>query len=316
MNPLTDVFMVINTFADKSLLTLFIRLNKWSFNMAQTQNPLSGYFRSPKMYTKIPSGGKYYDEKVIDWPDTGELAIFPMTAKDEMIMKNPDALLNGEAVAQVILSCVPAVKQPRKLIGNDVDTLLIAVQGATYGDEVTVEGPCTKCSHENSGVASIEECLDNMNHIEKSYEFETSQGLNIKVRPFTYDSTVKAGIANFKTTRSLQSLTNITDEIDQLKAFNANFIQIAALNFELIVDSVSSVSGTSPDGEEFVVTDSNAIREFLENCESSIGKSIEDKITDINAIGIDKKFNLQCEECGNVYEKEIAFDPVNFFTAS
>lgn len=308
--------MVINTFADKSLLTLFIRLIKWSFNMAQTQNPLSGYFRSPKLYTKIPSMGKYYDEEIIDWPETGELAIFPMTAKDEMIMKNPDALLNGEAVAQVILSCVPAVKKPRALIGNDIDTLLVAVQGATYGDEVTVEGNCPKCKAETSGVASIEDCLDSMETIQKSYEFDTKLGLNIKIRPFTYDSTVKAGIANFKTTRSLQSLSTITDEMDQLKAFNDNFVQIAALNFDLIVDSVASISGTTPDGEEFVVTDNKSIREFLENCESSVGKSIEEKITEINAIGINKKFNLQCEECNEVFEKEIAFDPVNFFTAS
>lgn len=308
--------MVINTFEDKSLLTLFIRLFNWSFNMAQTQNPLSGYFRSPKMYTQIPSMGKYYDEDVIEWPETNELAIFPMTAKDEMIMKNPDALLNGEAVAQVIVSCVPAVKKPRSLIGNDIDTLLVAVQAATYGDEVTVEGKCPKCQADVSGVASIEDALDSMKTIDQEYSFETALGLTVKVRPFTYDSTVKAGIANFKTTRSLQSLSTITDEMDQLKAFNDNFVQIAALNFDLIVDSVASVSGTTPDGEEFVVTDSKSIREFLENCESTVGKSIEEKITEINAIGINKKFNLQCEECQEVFEKEIAFDPVNFSTAS
>ena len=57
-------------------------------------NPLAGYYRAPKMYTEIPTGGKYYDDKIIEWPDTNELPVYPMTAKDEMIMKNPDALLN------------------------------------------------------------------------------------------------------------------------------------------------------------------------------------------------------------------------------
>ena len=284
--------------------------------MAQAQNPLSGFYRAPKLYTRIPSKGKFYSEDVMDFPETGELPVFPMTAKDEMIMKNPDALLNGEAVAQVIRSCVPAVKKPRKLIGNDIDVLLIAVQAATYGDEVTVEAKCPKCKESVEGVASIEEALDSMTTIEKLYSFETENGLTITVRPFTYDSTVKAGIANFKTTRSLQSLSNITDELDQLKAFNDNFVQIAALNFDLIVDSVASVTGVDADGEQFVVTDSEAIREFLENCESSIGKKIEAEISEVNKIGIDKTKKLMCQECDEVFETDIGFDPVNFFTAS
>jgi len=76
--------------------------------MANTNNPLSGFYRAPKLYTGLPTDGKFYDEGVVEWPETGELAVFPMTAKDEMIMKNPDALLNGEAVAQVFPDSGPS----------------------------------------------------------------------------------------------------------------------------------------------------------------------------------------------------------------
>tara|TARA_R110001592_G_scaffold7953_2_gene43846 strand:+ start:3904 stop:4761 length:858 start_codon:yes stop_codon:yes gene_type:complete len=279
-------------------------------------NPLAGFYRAPKMYTAIPTGGKYYDNDIIDWPDTNELPIFPMTAKDEMIMKNPDALLNGEAVAQVIKSCVPCVSKPRKLISNDVDTLLIAIQGATYGDEVKVSAKCPKCDHDNEALASVEVCLDGMVPVTEDYNFITDNGLEISVRPFLYESTIKAGVANFKTTRSLQALQEVADEMEQLKAFNENFMQIAGLNFDLIVDSVNSVTGTDADGENFIVTDSESIREFLENCEASVGTAIEGKISDITGLGINKTFKLQCEECEEVYETEIAFDPVNFSTAS
>jgi len=285
--------------------------------MAKTKNnPLAGFYRAPKMYVAIPTGGKYYDDNVIDWPESNELPVFPMTAKDEMIMKNPDALLNGEAVIQVITSCVPCVKQPRKMISNDVDTLLIAIQGATYGDEVKVSAKCTKCEHENTGEASVESCLDSMISVEDDYNFTTSAGLEITVRPFLYESTIKAGLANFKTTRSLQALQEVGDELEQLKAFNENFMSIAGLNFDLIVDSVNSIKGTSEDGEDFLVTNSDSIREFLENCEASVGSAIEKSIGDINALGVNKEFNLQCEECEEVYPATIAFDPVNFSTAS
>ena len=63
---------------------------KQEFYMAKTHNPLSGFFRTPKIYTKLPSLGRYYTDDVIDLSDTGELAVYPMTAKDEVILKNPD----------------------------------------------------------------------------------------------------------------------------------------------------------------------------------------------------------------------------------
>ena len=47
----------------------------------QSQNPLSAYFRAPKLYTTIPRGwifiAGYYD-----YSDNGERAVFPMTTKD------------------------------------------------------------------------------------------------------------------------------------------------------------------------------------------------------------------------------------------
>lgn len=279
-------------------------------------NPLSKYYRTPKLYTTLPSRGQFYDDSVIDLPENGELAVHAMTAKDEIIMKNPDALLNGEAVARVISSCVPAVKKPRSLVSNDVDALLIAIQGATAGDDIDVTASCPKCEETVSGIASIEAALQSMTVLEESYKFQTDQGLTIEVRPFTYESTVKAGITNFQSTRSLQSLQGIEDEMEQLKAFNDNFMQIAALNFDLIVDSVASVRGKDEDGENFVVTNRETIREFLENCDSSIGKTIEKSITEVNKIGVQRKIMLECEACEEQFEHEIGFDPVNFFTAS
>ena len=44
------------------------------------------------------------------------------------MLKNPDALLNGEAVASLIKSCVPDIKDPKKMFSADVDALLIAIK--------------------------------------------------------------------------------------------------------------------------------------------------------------------------------------------
>lgn len=283
--------------------------------MSNTQNPLSGYFRSPKLYTQLPSLGKFYSNDVVEIPESGELAVYAMTAKDEMIMKNPDALLNGEAVAQVVQSCVPAVKKPRSLISNDVDTLLIAIQGATNGDEIEVKDKCPTCGHEDSGIVSVESILETMTVLEERYLCDLDNGLQVEIQPFTYESTIKAGIANFRTTRSLQSVAQISDEMEQLKAFDENFRQIAALNFDLVVDSVASVSGTDSHGEQFIVTDRASIREFLENSESIVGKQIEQTIEKVSNLGVNKEVMLECPEHGK-FEASVAFDPVNFSIAS
>lgn len=290
--------------------------------MTNKHNPLSAYFRAPKLYTPIPSRGKFYTPDVVEMPETGELPVFPMTARDEMIMKNPDALLNGEAVSEVIRSCVPNVKNVKRMMSSDVDVLLVAIQGATYGDDIDIKATCPKCNQEQEVVASVEAAIQSMAILEKSYQVE-HQGLIVEIRPFTYDSTISAGIANFQSTRSLQSLGDIQDEMQRLKVFNENFVKIAALNFKLIADSVASVTLPDVDGEQQVVTDRAHILEFMENTDSRLGKQVEEKIKEINKIGINHEMSVVCStpECAVdgenfVFTSSVNFDPVNFFTAS
>tara|TARA_Y100001972_G_scaffold119554_1_gene160983 strand:+ start:903 stop:1772 length:870 start_codon:yes stop_codon:yes gene_type:complete len=289
--------------------------------MTNKHNPLSAHFRAPKLFTPLPSEGRFYDNTVVEMPETLELPVFSMTAKDEMIMKNPDALLNGEAVAQVIESCVPNVKNARAMMSSDIDVLLVAIQGATYGDEVEVTADCPECNEQQTGAASVEAAIETMGRLEEVYTVEHDT-LNIEIRPFTYSSTIQAGITNFQSTRSLQALADVPDEMERLRLFNDNFKKIAELNFSLIIDSVQSITLADEEGEDIVVTDRDHIVEFLNNAENVVGKKIEEKIQDINSIGINHEMKMQCEKCvdedGNpkTFESRVNFDPVNFFTAS
>lgn len=51
-------------------------------------NPLKKYYRQPKQFVKLPSGYKFYPEGSIQVPESGEVAVYPMTAKDEMLLNN------------------------------------------------------------------------------------------------------------------------------------------------------------------------------------------------------------------------------------
>ena len=75
-------------------------------------NPLAGYFRQPKLYVKLPSGGQFYPEGSLDRSQIDEYPVYAMTAKDELMFKTPDALLNGQATVEVIRAVFLLLKNP------------------------------------------------------------------------------------------------------------------------------------------------------------------------------------------------------------
>ena len=283
-----------------------------------SNNPLKGHFRAPKMFTRLPSGGAFYNEGVIELNDTGEVEIYAMTSRDEVMMRNPDALLNGESVAQIITSCVPQVKKPRELLGADVDALMVAIQGATYGDEVTVETPCPECGNTVVGAGSVQASLATMREVPTDIKVETQDGLVIELRPVTYETTIAAGVSNFQNARSMASIAQIEDDMEKLQAFNQSYMKMAELNFMVILDSIYSISGTDEHEEEFIVTDRDNIQEYMENCGSDVGKRVTEQVNILGEAGIDKTVKIQCQEesCGHIFETNLEFDPVNFSTAS
>ena len=282
-----------------------------------SNNPLKSHFRAPKLFTRLPSGGAFYSEGVLEMSTTGELEIYAMTSRDEVMMRNPDALLNGESVAQIITSCVPQVKKPRELLGADVDALMVAIQGATYGDEVTVQTPCPECGNTVVGAGSVQGSLATMREVPTDVKVETD-GLTIELRPVTYETTIAAGVSNFQNARSMASIAQIEDDMEKLQAFNDSYMKMAELNFLVILDSIYSISGTDENGEEFIVTDRDNIREYMENCASDVGKRVTDQVNRLGEAGIDKTVTIQCQEekCGHVFQTTLEFDPVNFSTAS
>ena len=283
-----------------------------------SDNPLKGRFRAPRSYTRIPSNGAFYDSEILDQTETGEYPVYAMTSRDEIMMRNPDALLNGESVAQVIASCVPAVKKPRELLGADVDALMVAIQGATYGDTISMEAKCPECGNTTHTAASVSSLLSTMQPVPENVKIKTDDDLTITIKPVSYETSIAAGVQNFQSTRSLQSIASIEDDMERLKAFNDSYMKLAQLNFMVLVYSVHSISGRDENGEEFVVANKDNIQEYLENCETGVGNMITEAVTQLNQAGIQKQVNVQCEneDCKNVFESALEFNPVNFSTAS
>ena len=86
------------------------------------ENPLKQLYRSKSVYVNLPSRGRFYKSGLTLSIDD-ELGIMPMTAVDEIKLKAPDALFNGDALFDLIKSCVPDVADPDEIPTCDVDMI-------------------------------------------------------------------------------------------------------------------------------------------------------------------------------------------------
>jgi hypothetical protein len=274
------------------------------------QNPLKAYFRQFKLYLKLPSGTSYYAPNAVTFSDMGEIGIMPMTGKDELILKNPDALLNGEALLEVIRSCAPGVSDPRVLLTNDIDAIITAIRYATYNDALETELVCPKCSHANTYKLDLQYSLDNMSFLDSEYVINLDNGLSVFVKPYGFPELLKGLHAQFeqsKLTRAIES--EKISEDDRLKLFATAFKELSVITYDLMVNSVLKVVDES---NNINVTDKVDIKDFLQNIDKKSSDKIGDLIKEINQIGIKRTFTAKCEKCDHEWESEVDFNPVNF----
>jgi len=237
-----------------------------------------------------------------------------MTSKDETITKNPDALLNGIAISEIITSCVPAVKKPKELLANDIDAIMIAIRHVTYGEDMVINIPCPECGHDNSFGVDLTTNIAQMEKLESEYTVAMDNGVKIYVKPFSYSDSIKALQAQFEQYKVTERLLDAnTSDDERMKSFSEEFNKLAKLNAQIIANCIVKIV---QEEEGIEVIDRNDINGFLENTEKKVFETIDQLIKDINDIGVSKHFPAKCEECNHEWEAAIDFNPVNFFTES
>ena len=161
-------------------------------------NPLTQYFRQPAIYVKLPSDGKYYHESALNMPENRELPVYPMTAIDEITYRTPDALFNGNAVTNVIKSCIPSIQDPWAIPAIDVDTILVAIRIASYGHTMEISTTCPHCQNEGDYGLDLRSVLERMK--EPDYSAPIIDGdLTIFFKPMTFVQNRTHQIINFQT---------------------------------------------------------------------------------------------------------------------
>lgn len=274
-------------------------------------NPLAEYFRTPGVQQVLPTEGRYLSTP----PKTsisGELAILPMTAADEIVLKNPDALLNGDALERLFHSCVPGIANPREISVPDLDVLLLAIKLASYGDVLDINLHCPKCDHEFSTETSIRGILSTITMVkEEDTIVRLNDDLVLQLRPYDFECKTILDMKTFEESKMVEFLVaEDMDEFEKQKKFNKAYERMAELNLDLLARTIVSVQ--TPKGK---VDDKKFIEQFIKNTSRQDIKTISDKLNKISLAGVEREIQAVCpqESCGHTWETSLIFDAAHFF---
>lgn len=277
-----------------------------------SNNPLEAYFRGADVHQTLPTKGKFFAKDEITLAINDEVAVLPMTAADEIILKNPDALLNGDALERLFKSCVPAIKAPRKISVPDMDVLLLAIKLASYGDNLEISVKCPECKEEFTFDTSIRGILGAITLVEEEDSVvRVSDDMIVYLRPYDFEAKTKLDLAAFEEAKLLQHLLSL-DSTDEEKAriFNESWEKTAELNLDLLSYCITKIQ--IPDQ---YVEDQNFIREFIRNSHKDLVKKISEKLRDLSKSGVNREVGVVCpkEDCKHEWTSEMTFDPAHFF---
>lgn len=277
--------------------------------MPQSVNPLKQFFRQPAIYLSLPSGGRHWPAGALIMPENRELPVYPMTAIDEITYRTPDALFNGQAVINVIHSCVPNIKNAWDIPGIDLNAVLIAIRIASYGHEMELGTRCPKCETESDFGVDLRMVLDSIR--EPDYSAPIHHGdLEITLMPVSYRNQNQVGVRQYEQQRSVQQIQNdpnMTDE-EKIKRLNETMHTITELTIETLKYSIASIR--TPDA---LVTETEFIRDFLVNCDRKLYQEIRDRVIELRNSADIKPFKIQCGNCTNEYEQTLTLDQAAFF---
>ena len=274
-------------------------------------NPLAKHFRQPGIYLTLPSEGKYWPDGTLDLAMNGQVAVYPMTTRDEITIRTPDALLNGESVVSIIQSCCPQIKDAWKMPSIDVDATLIAIRIASYGQTMDIDTVCPndKCKNECRHTLDLSGVLDNLKSPNYNRVIKI-QDLKIKLKPQSYFEGNKSNLTQFEEDRMMAVATNdsLPDDV-KLKQFNEHMQNLVSINLDLITAGTEYVETS----EGLKVTDAGFIKEFYENVDNKIIRAVRDRFDEYAKSMELPKPVVQCEECSTEYPIEITFDYSRFF---
>ena len=274
------------------------------------QNPLQKFMRQASIYIKLPSQGQYYPPGTLDLPEAKEIPVLPMSTRDEITVNTPDALMNGQGVVDMIQSCCPNIKNAWLVPLVDLDTILIGIRIASYGEKMEYTSTCPKCENADNYEIDLRQFMDmpvDINVYSKPFEYK---GMQVFVQPISYDTLNKQNLENFEQQRLITMINDAELSAEEKQSRFAEIFQtMTSYTLANIVGSISKI--VTPDG--IVVANESHINDYVRNSERQFYEALKNYLEEITKAIPEKNVSIKCAECSNDYTTPFTFDQSNFF---
>ena len=272
--------------------------------------------RQPKIYIRLPSNGEYWADGSLALSETGEYPVYSMTAKDELMLKVPDAVMNGQAIVEVLQHCLPNIKNAWMVPSIDLDVILIAIRLATYGEKMTT--PINFGDDEElEYTVDLRTIMDDLqSQITWNPVVPINENLTVFVRPMNYKQISENALKTFETQKIMQIANNdAMDEETKLSAFKESFKKLTEVTIGMVQAGIYRV-----DSSEGTTDNPVFIKEFVDNVDKDIFNAVQthiEKLKENNAIrplriAVSDEMRLKGFQ-GEYVEVPLVFDPATFF---
>jgi hypothetical protein len=259
-------------------------------------NPLLHNLQIPGEVFALPSKGLFYKNgELADNVVDGEVMVYPMSAFEEITIRNISSIINGHTLADVFGRCVPQILKPNELFGQDVDLLLLALRKVTYGNTIDI-----KYNH-NCGTVE-KPSLDHEYEIHFDVLIDTTTGVDAAEINNQYNVIVDNG--------SVVELTplkyyDIIDIMKDSKDFDTQ--DITAIKMKIVQAALRVIRAV--DGIE----DKAHIEEWCRAIPVGWYNKIMDKLTSHNKWGTPNTYHTKCIDCDQPIIIEVPNNPLTFF---
>lgn len=268
-------------------------------------NPLLTAVKLPGRMFTLPSGGALYTNGEISRAD-GDVHVQAMSALDEITLKNPDMLFNGDALNQIVRTCAPDILEPTELYGRDIDALMLFLRVVTYGPEFVIkvshdcdeskipmkEGQTEQRHKEHEYVVDLEQMILTMKRLDPTdvttrYKVTLDNGQSVTVSPVRY--------------KDLISLFQHT--LAHKDSFTSEDVKESMIrNLVMVIDNVDGI------------TDKALIEEWARHLTTRQTNAIATAVENTSDWGPDSVTTCVCKDCGKEFKAELPLNPISFFT--
>jgi hypothetical protein len=232
------------------------------------------------------------------------------------MLKVPDAVMNGQAVVDVIQHCIPNIKNAWQMPNIDLDVALIAIRLATYGEKMTT--PITFGDDiELEYTVDLRNVMDSLlASITWDPVIQVSDDLTVFVRPMTYKQISESALKTFETQKIMQVVNNDKlEESEKLKLFKESFGKLTDITLGTVQASIFRIDSSegSTDNQKFIA-------EFIENVDNNIFNKIQEHLDRLRELNTIKPIIVNVTDemrekgfTGDTVEVPMIFDPSTFF---